>query len=76
MLNKHANEAFKYAVVETEKGNFDTTASAEKDSVDTYSDRTEQLRLIKHKISRGFYNSEKVLNDLSHSFAKAVDTSL
>jgi hypothetical protein len=28
---------------------------------------------IRDKISRGFYNTEPVLDDLSHSFTKAVD---
>jgi hypothetical protein len=36
-------------------------------------DRIELLSSIKNKINRGFYNSDSVLEDLSHGFASALD---
>jgi anti-sigma28 factor (negative regulator of flagellin synthesis) len=36
-------------------------------------DRTELLQKIKDKIQSGFYNSDAVLEDLSHGFAKVLD---
>jgi hypothetical protein len=39
-------------------------------------DRDKLLRSIKSKIKGGFYNSEAVLDDLSHSMAKIFDQSL
>jgi len=36
-------------------------------------ERLKHLSDIKEQISKGFYNSDKVVDDLSHSFTKAVD---
>jgi hypothetical protein len=36
-------------------------------------DRSALLSSIKNKINRGFYNSDAVLEDLSHGFASALD---
>ncbi|HON10410.1 MAG TPA: hypothetical protein PLE24_06040 [Chitinispirillaceae bacterium] len=38
--------------------------------------RTDLLEEIKKKIKSGFYNSESVLEDLSHGFAKTMDQSI
>ncbi len=38
--------------------------------------RLELLKKIKKKVRSGYYNSDNVLEDLSHAFAKAVDSSL
>ncbi len=35
--------------------------------------RLELLEKVRNKIKSGFYNSESVLDDLSQSFAKALD---
>ncbi|KMQ51558.1 hypothetical protein CHISP_1566 [Chitinispirillum alkaliphilum] len=40
------------------------------------SERLEMLKNIRKRINKGFYNSDSVLEDLSHAFAKAVDSSL
>jgi hypothetical protein len=37
------------------------------------SDRSEFLKLVRQKIRKGHYNSDAVLDDLSHSFAGAFD---
>jgi hypothetical protein len=36
-------------------------------------ERLAYLAAIKDKINRGYYNTEPVIDDLSHSFTKAVD---
>ncbi|MDR0305918.1 MAG: hypothetical protein LBI42_03665 [Chitinispirillales bacterium] len=36
-------------------------------------ERLKHLKDIKEQIAKGFYNSDKVVDDLSHSFTKAVD---
>lgn len=38
-------------------------------------DRNLLLKKIKGQIKTGFYNSESVIEDLSHGFAKALDQS-
>lgn len=40
---------------------------------ETAQERSELLKKIKEKINSGFYNSESVLDDLSHGFAKTLD---
>jgi hypothetical protein len=40
------------------------------------SDREALLQKIKNKIKSGYYNSDAVLDDLSHSFAKVLDESM
>ena len=36
-------------------------------------DRSELITLIRKKIKKGFYNSDKVIDDLSYGFADALD---
>ncbi len=38
-----------------------------------FDDRRALLKSIKSKIKSGFYNSDAVLDDLSHGFASALD---
>lgn len=48
----------------------------EKDTVELSSsgiERAELLLKIRQKIQSGFYNSEAVLDDISHGLAKALD---
>lgn len=48
----------------------------EKDTVelsDSGLERAELLQKIRQKIQSGFYNSDSVLEDISHGLAKAID---
>lgn len=40
------------------------------------SGRSELLASIKQRIKSGFYNSESVIDDLGHGFARALDPTL
>lgn len=35
--------------------------------------REDMVRLVKERLKKGFYNSEPVLEDLSHEFARALN---
>lgn len=37
-------------------------------------ERSELLKKIRQKIQSGFYNTDSVLEDISHGFAKALDS--
>lgn len=39
-------------------------------------ERKELLASIRNKIKKGFYNSDSVLEDLSHGFASALDQTI
>jgi len=45
-------------------------------SADVSPHSTDHLDDIKKKIKAGFYNSESVLEDLSHSFTRALDQTI
>jgi anti-sigma28 factor (negative regulator of flagellin synthesis) len=54
---------------------------ASQDSATSVSERTPDerqalLASIKNKIKKGFYNSDSVLEDLSHGFASALDQTI
>lgn len=42
----------------------------------TSEERQALLESIKNKIKKGFYNSDSVLEDLSHGFASALDQTI
>jgi hypothetical protein len=45
-------------------------------SMQSPEDRQALLSSIKNKIKKGFYNSDSVLEDLSHGFASALDQTI
>ncbi|NLG18696.1 MAG: hypothetical protein GX556_15300 [Fibrobacter sp.] len=59
---------------DTRKENFPVTDTVEISS--TGSTRTALLEQIRQKIKTGFYNSESVLEDLSHGFANSMGQGL
>lgn len=62
---------------EKRKATEQTCAAKKSDSVEISNsdlDRSELIRKIRNKIENGFYNSDSVLEDISHGFAKAFDT--
>ena len=69
----------RYSQSKIDKRAFKTDLFSTNDIVELKSDpaeRAELLQKIKNKVKTGYYNSESVLEDLSHGFAKALDQSV
>lgn len=73
LINSMCTESIKSKVKLSNSEKIEKQKDAVQRSQGTDTDRDALLKKIKGKIEKGFYNSDSVMEDLSHGFAKFLD---